>query len=1845
MNRMSIAATTHPPHAQAAAFRPRPMSAHGIRRSPAASFDTASMLADLASAVVTEHAALPSVFPAGEARPNLGTFPVTFNRRMRRGLRLVKEKGGSKRRTTRPLGASRRTTSVGRVSESRLGGFQQPTFTAIPSSLLFGPPTDIAMGWDGTLWAIDASGAPHVFDPGAQQWNPFGAGIDAACQIGSTAYWFRQGQYVTADSGGSVSAPLPIATNWPALPDSFKLGVKGAANVNGVLYLFNGGAYLAADGSVPRTMLTDLAGWPQTQHWVQGVVDAVYSDGSVNLSLFRGAEYITVDFSSKTVAAGPAPIANFPVWKSQIPLDWAASGIDAAFLQGSETVVYKGPALVTLSANGSNTPTPQYIAAANRDWPAVWHPQLQHAPSGRLGNLWVATRAGGVVMHDGEQWNARPSAGAAASVSTGADGSAYVCAAASPSLSQWNAASAQWQLVATASSNLEQVAVGDAAHVWVRDCNNGVHSFDATHRVLKSVPLVGAPTHMAANSDGTLWHCTAGDTNAYCFISEGSTAPAAIPINPGIVSSVQKVSSTGFGTAHCLAQQSDGSMGVYRYESPYVFKTAQSYYASWHASNQIAQGLGNLYIVSLDTTIPSSVVVALDAHTGQEVARTPQPMGGDVIYRGVAFDPLNELVYATVSPIDVSSAHTGALIALDARTLEQKWSFSTSGGADSAPVVSGPNLCFGDRTSTIYMFDTRAALAQGISGQTPTPTWRWSVPAAQSWSNSPNRRVAAPLLANGQVYAAVWYFSAETAQVPTPTHYLYLAQCKTQDGSGPHVTPLHSTTLPAVIIDQALTPPVQMQGNFEGTLAPGLVVNAADAIVLADPSGKLTAGTYTLPNQANNQVYTGLVVDPASALANGNPALWFADKTATLSALGNDLTPLHTYKASQRVGPYVSTTPILYKDVTGALTVVYGLVDTQNVAGYLYGLDPASSAIMSVPTGLTQITTLTQDHTNGVVYAAGADANPSGNPANQIAQVFGIRVDEWPQTLRDFISDSQLMTDYDDSTPGQPLARYQTHVTVVDNQKTPQPHAALKIWADQPNTAITIDGQPYTVGPGDADFAQVKTGIDGALAVASNAADYFASPLRLWASFMDPYERIVVYPDQEFHARVTTAHANVNDTDPDKINLMTATAYSGKPLFTDDEKQANQPQQIATSIQQVSQGIGVKGSNNPAAAAFDRVMRRASPLRMSTRRTTAALPPNNYFAYGDLAGAAHFFTNIPATRPMAIEQPVGAALWIADPRDPNPPSNPYPAFVPLSPAEARDAIDALPGQSWNPEVDLPPSARGSGRAGNIFTDFWNWLKSAVTTITHIVVSVAEDVMVGIAYVVDNVAKVFKAVLKILDDVFPFLGSFFKMLEKAIDDVVEALSVLLDFGEILQTQKWLVGQVNAQVSNLLANIDTHITNNVDTFFKQGETAIKGFFDQLRQSLQTSSPNAGLKDMQGMGATPHSMFTVGPAGGSGASSHATQCAWPLHKLKSGLPAATLASSSTGGKRSRVGDGDPLTDFFNTFLARLTGDGDLASSFAQFQSDFTNLFHATSAEAFFSTLLVNVIDAVETLLVGALTIGNAFFDGMIKVVEDLISGVMSVLNAEIQIPVLTGLYQSLTGESLTILNLILLVGAIPVTILYKVVTGRFPSQDVGAALGAVGYSPVAAKVLGVMSGLVTLVAGIVNGVSDAAGSDGDTLMSRISAGLGVVGAACTFPLISSDTPSQQDWLLYGMGLMVLAWCGLTAILNAPGQPSSWIYSLCNLGLFAATINAFVSDGKFDPLSDVSFVGGILGAVVGICNPIKLGPDPAPAVVGIADVVAGLVCGGIEAGDAVLQNVPSLTNPAGSAISMRPV
>ena len=120
-----------------------------------------------------------------------------------------------------------------------------------------------------------------------------------------------------------------------------------------------------------------------------------------------------------------------------------------------------------------------------------------------------------------------------------------------------------------------------------------------------------------------------------------------------------------------------------------------------------------------------------------------------------------------------------------------------------------------------------------------------------------------------------------------------------------------------------------------------------------------------------------------------------------------------------------------------------------------------------------------------------------------------------------------------------------THVTVVDAHKAPRPFQPIKVWADAPILALVeIDGVPTYISA--TTPATVQTDATGILTIVSDAADLSTTALQIWAGFMNPYERIVVYPDREFHNRLATTHYDNTSPSPDptKINLATASTYT-----------------------------------------------------------------------------------------------------------------------------------------------------------------------------------------------------------------------------------------------------------------------------------------------------------------------------------------------------------------------------------------------------------------------------------------------------------------------------------------------------------------------------------------------------------------------------------------------------------------------------------------------------------------------------------------------------------------------------
>ncbi|CAN5700883.1 hypothetical protein BH10ACI4_BH10ACI4_31060 [soil metagenome] len=1724
------------------------------------------------------------------------------------------------------------------------------SFEQIASTTLYGAPLDVALNWDGSLWCVDGAGAPHMYDAEADAWNPFGEGISGVAVLNDVLCVFRGGEYVEVELGTNtvVVQPQPITNLWPVLPDTVKMMTSGVALSEGSFYFISGGwCYPKGVTNKAPFRLTDLNSWPSTPVWQDGVIDAALQSNDQTIFL-RGDEYITVDLPEGQVIAGPSPSSDI------LPKGLPPGGIDAGFkVPGSgEFIYFVGSTSYSVSSGGE--PTANYLPDLFKGWPATWNPRLSQAPSGRLGNLWSLANTdssglGAVVSHDGSGWSVVGDA-RGTSVSCGADGCVIAVNPASPSLWVWNGS------VFAPSGNvpepLQQTSVGDSGHVWARG-SAGVYSFDMGKQVFTQSPDMSGATHIAANYDGSVWHLTGQDASVSRAIAATQDSSQALYV--ASTGNATKVASTGFGSAFALVQ-SGSTTSVYGYDSPYLMRSDLVGFAS--NCLQIVPGLSNLYVCSTDLAVEAedfSAVLSVDAHTGRQVSSSA--VIKDNTYTTPTFDPVNELIY-----VGLTIGTVGKLLALDARDLSViRWAIDTAGGIWSQPALSGTRLYFADGSYTAYCLDTTATL-RAIAQNLPVQfLWQQSM-----MPDGGDCYPSAPVIAGGRLYTTVWIYGVYPGGNELE-NLCYLHQCDTKDGGNASHRLLHNTTADVNLWRTA--PPVMVRAALpNATTGNVLVVNAGDQVVgvpvfdtgHADMTFNLPSGYIYGSFGYDDGTRIGTPLLPGGATP-AQPTLWFGGSNGDLFGLslldcdGNSWAAVPNTPVDNNTGSNQSTiyaTPVVFKDQQGGMTILYGVYNSQNTYGNLLVFDPVSGVQGSLQTGVTQPCCLTPAVTNGVIYAGGVYTN-DGAATRGTAQVYGIRVDSLVQALNFFIIESAMMQDPDPLAPGgdptnaqNPVppsrARYQTQVTLVDTQKIPRPGQHIKIWADKPTT-IFIPGQsaPCSIGPGDEQYASALTGIDGSLVITSgyckadgsDLPNMYAPVLRLWAQFMDPWERIVITPDHEFHQRVSTAHANASDSDPDKVNLVTTYSYAGRKatpqpttLFTAAEQSNGQPRNCADAVAQMrtGTGFGSGNANNSTSNLFLRLRlhhqgtRRAR--RMLRNDDVAASGTSKYIAYDDTTGAGYFPTNIPAVRHCTVVQPVGMVFTKAAHADPS-----TATLQLVDHTVAATAFNALPSASVNPPwASSFTAGAGANYDANVFTEFWDWLVHAVeqliVDITDIIVTVADEVMVAIRMVVNGIEQVFKAIVHVIDDIASALGSFFAMLAKIIEDVIAALSVLFHFGEIMWTHRWLANQIDDRMQDIVNAIQGQIMPNTSQFFAGGAEQISAAFASARKSLQADGGQK-LSDSPGSNQSVHTAFTVGPNAQT-RTSHASSCAWGLQKMRSGLPRATPASPG-----ATVSATDPLTTFLETFAQSLTNDPDLSAAFAQVQSDFSNLFHVASVSQFFSTLLVTLLDMVETLLLVALDIARSFVEGILALMADAVQVLTeSVFGYAIEIPVLTWLYKTLFNEDLTLLNLVTLVAAIPVTIIFRVVEGQYPSQanlqtpQPNSATLAQVASATAREVLGCFTAVFQLVLGASNCISDGFGEDAPPLFGYLSLAAGCLIEALTFPLISNATPTAADWTVYGIGLAVTmgGFAGVVLDKEEPALGTTEMsFNTCIFGIvtFGASIAAYVTDGKNNGIANASFAEEVIESVVSVLNPLKLFGEEAAVVVGMADCLGGIV------------------------------
>jgi hypothetical protein len=168
-----------------------------------------------------------------------------------------------------------------------------------------------------------------------------------------------------------------------------------------------------------------------------------------------------------------------------------------------------------------------------------------------------------------------------------------------------------------------------------------------------------------------------------------------------------------------------------------------------------------------------------------------------------------------------------------------------------------------------------------------------------------------------------------------------------------------------------------------------------------------------------------------------------------------------------------------------------------------------------------------------------------------------------------------------------------------------------------------------------------------------------------------------------------------------------------------------------------------------------------------------------------------------------------------------------------------------------------------------------------------------------------------------------------------------------------------------------------------------------------------------------------------------------------------------------------------------------------------------------------LAPLLTDVENLLLDLVKLGKDAADAFFTLVQTVIQIVQDALNTPINIPIVSDLYQWLTGSQLTILDLFSLIVAIPTTVIYKAITGSVPfSSASGKALvGASG----SLNVMNMITTFSALIYVFVDAISNALGNNSPAFLNYVEAVLIAIAQGIGTPYLYSGTQLRDYGLLW--------------------------------------------------------------------------------------------------------------------------
>jgi hypothetical protein len=344
--------------------------------------------------------------------------------------------------------------------------------------------------------------------------------------------------------------------------------------------------------------------------------------------------------------------------------------------------------------------------------------------------------------------------------------------------------------------------------------------------------------------------------------------------------------------------------------------------------------------------------------------------------------------------------------------------------------------------------------------------------------------------------------------------------------------------------------------------------------------------------------------------------------------------------------------------------------------------------------------------------------------------------------------------------------------------------------------------------------------------------------------------------------------------------------------------------------------------------------------------------------------------------------------------------------------------------------------------GKLFGDVANHIKHDAQALEHVTMAAVDGAIhLGLTvfgevnnFILDTIEDMSNATEMLLRKINQNLAAVAHVMEKAIS----WLELIFEWHDILNTKKVVKYYFNSVLNNLSGGATSAITK------------LRANFAKLRTDVQQGFDNAGnifshtvnfnqYANQVANRTDPTLNVLAGARYHTAYAAQTVRCNYISSKSFSYYESLSPAMAALGASSGSV----EFQAFLNK-VKEMTGNPRFTSALAGFQTFLKNRVH--DPQDFFNMLVMLLIEAGKDFTLVVLDLIEEILVLALEMLSSAIAGLHTVLNSTIDIPLVSWLYRHISGESLTIIDLVSLIFAVPATILYKLTigAGKTPFTD---------------------------------------------------------------------------------------------------------------------------------------------------------------------------------------------------------